>query len=110
MKTIFAIGSVLASVVASFVITWLVWEMGIEGRAFDCIDSIPWIPSDGFWTSIDTHQSAGDRLRPGWTWDELRRTRRAYQLAFVVISVAGSALSLRILRRISHEHSSANAA
>src|SRR5438270_6401175 len=100
MKTFLAIGSVLVSVIVSFVITWLAWEMRIEGRAFDCIDSIPWIPSDGFWTSIDTHQSAGDRIRPGWTWDELRRTRRAYRLSFVVIAVAGSALCLRIVRHI----------
>src|SRR5437867_11949205 len=99
MKTFLAVNSVLVCVIASFVITWLVWEMRIEGRGFDCIDSIPWIPADGFWTSIDTHESARDRIRPGWTWDELRRTRRAYEFAFVIIAVAGSALCFQVVRR-----------
>ena len=32
-----ALASLVLGVVASFVITWLAWEIQIEGHAYDCI-------------------------------------------------------------------------
>jgi hypothetical protein len=93
--------SVVGCLLASLLITWLVWETQIDGRAFRCTDGGPFSLSLGFWTSIDTHQSAGDPILPGWTWEKLRLTRRAYEVAFLALWIAGSALVFRVLRHIS---------
>src|SRR5438094_6813899 len=102
MRTFLRAVSVAGCLLASLVITWLVWETCIDGRAFRCVDAGPFTLSLGFWTTIETHQSAGDRILPGWTWEKLMLTRRAYELAFLALWFAGSSLALRAVRR--HEN------
>jgi hypothetical protein len=89
-------GSILGCLIASLVVTWFAWEILIEGRAFHCTDEGTF--SLGFWMNIDTHQSAGDRIQQGWTWEKLTFARRAYQLAFLTLWFAGSALAFRRFR------------
>src|SRR5262245_30424836 len=61
---VIALLSVLA---ASFISTWFVWETQISETAFHCTEE--GCLSIGFWMNPETHQSAGDQLMPGWTWE-----------------------------------------
>jgi|SRR6185312_1394337 len=56
------------------------WHIQIEPRAFQCWDSIGIF--DTYWQNIDEHSQAGDKLSPGWTWDEIKSARQVYIWAF----------------------------
>jgi hypothetical protein len=100
MRVIFPIlifsGSTLFSLAVSLVVTWFVWEATIYERAFHCTD-------DGldiaFWMSADTHESAGDIIQPGWTWDEVRTVNRMFMISFYALGLGGGWLLFRILYR-----------
>jgi hypothetical protein len=84
---------VVGCLLASLLSTWLVWEISIDGRAFHCTDE--GTLSLGFWTSAETHQSAGDRIQAGWTWEKLSRVNAFYKLAFLALWIGGSMLACR---------------
>lgn len=108
MKLAFTIATVVGCFLASLVITWLVREVQINGRAFSCTDSGPFTLSLGFWTSAATHQSAGDQIQPGWTWEKVEAVNGFYKLAFFALWIGGSLVALRLIRGAprgeSHEH------
>lgn len=101
MKIAFTIAAVVGCVVASLLITWFVWEMQIGGRAFHCTDAGPFTLSLAFWTSTDTHESAGDQIQPGWTWEKVAVVNGFYKLAFFALWIGGSMLVLRLIHRTS---------
>ncbi len=108
MKIPLTIASSAGCLVASLLVTWAVWEIQIDGRAFHCTDAGPFTLSVAFWTSANLHQSAGDQIQPGWTWDKVAVVNGYYELAFFALWVAGSMESFRFihkrLRTQSHEH------
>jgi hypothetical protein len=59
--------------------------------------------------SADTHESAGDQIQPGWTWDRLRTVNRLYKLAFLALGIGGSMVATRIIRRIFESESEGTA-
>jgi hypothetical protein len=89
-------GASLVSLVASLVITWFVWEILIYERAFHCIDGGL---SIAFWMSADTHESAGDIILPGWTWEKLKLVNGAFMMAFYALWISGSVMGYRILHK-----------
>ena len=99
MKIAFTIATVVGCLLASLLITWLVWEMQIDGRAFRCTDAGTFTLSLGFWTSADMHQSAGDQIQPGWTWEKVGAANGFYKLAFFVLWIGGSMVALRLFHR-----------
>jgi hypothetical protein len=72
----------------------------MPGRAFQCKDDGFDV---GFWMSADRHQSAGDNILPGWTWDKLEHVNEAYKLAFAVVWIGGSLVSFRLLKSLLQE-------
>ena len=88
MKTAFTITAAVGCLLASLLVTWLVWEIGIDGRAFHCTDA--GTLSLGFWTNAETHQSAGDQIQPGWTWEKLAEVNGFYKLAFFALWIGSS--------------------
>jgi hypothetical protein len=90
-KILWSVGCLLASLF----ITWLAWEMAIDGRAFHCTDA--GTLSLAFWTNAETHRSAGDLIQPGWTWEKLGFVNQLYTAAFLVLWVSGSMLSSRLI-------------
>ena len=82
------------SPVFAAVFTWFVWEVMIGDRAFRCNDGGL---SIAFWTSADTHKSAGDTIVPGWTWDKVRTVNGIFKLAFYALWLGGSMVGFRIL-------------
>ena len=81
-----AVGGLLVATAA----VWLGWLVQIEGRAFQCNDSVGPVA----WPSTDMslHRQAGDTLSPGWTWEKIERVGRGYQVAFFLLWVGGTAL------------------
>src|SRR4051812_17388785 len=72
----------LGGLVFSIIITVAVWNIQIEGKAFQCNDG----PGLGaFWINMVTHRGAGDTVSPGWTWDKLQAVRIDYEIAFYLI-------------------------
>ncbi len=85
----------LGCLFASLAITWLVWELTIDGRAFRCTDA--GTLSLAFWTSAATHESAGDQIAPGWTWEKLAFVNWLYKLAVIVLCIGGTTVVSRLL-------------
>ena len=85
----------LGCLFGSLAITWLVWELAIDGRAFRCTDA--GTLSLAFWTSAATHEAAGDQIAPGWTWEKLSLVNWLYKVAFVFLWMGGTAVLSRIL-------------
>jgi len=85
----------LACLLASLAVTWLVWELAIDGSAFRCTDA--GTLSDAFWTSASMHESAGDQIAPGWTWEKLAFVNRLYKVAFFLLWIGGTAVVSRLL-------------
>ena len=112
MKTTDRIARVLISVggglFISLLITLLVWNVQIEGRAFQCTDDVGF---GLFWEKLSNHERAGDKLSSGWTWQKLRVARLAYTTTFYLIWVA-SALSIgqTLQRRVGRTKFSATVA
>lgn len=75
--------------------TWLVWELAIDGRAFRCTDA--GTLSEAFWTNVTLHESAGDQLAPGWTWERLAFVNWLYKVAFIILWLGGTAVCSRLL-------------
>jgi len=100
MGTFTKVASVVGCLIASLIVTGLVWESFVNGRAFRCTDECTL--SLGPWTSIDTHQSAGDCIQPGWTWERLSLVRRVCLLDFIALWFGGSRILFRVFRR--HEN------
>jgi len=71
--------------------------MEIPDKAFHCND-IGF--SVGFWMSADVHQGAGDKILPGWTWEELKIVNRNYKIAFYTLWIGGSAFAFWVIRSI----------
>jgi hypothetical protein len=84
--------------VASAFITWLVWEMHMEGRAFRCVDAGLFTISIGPWSHAETHCSAGDQLQPGWTWQKVALVNMLYKVGFIALWIGSSVIALRIIR------------
>jgi hypothetical protein len=89
-------GSAFLSLAISLAVTWFVWEMLIYERAFHCIDGGL---SLAFWTSASIHQSAGDIIQPGWTWEKLKIVNGIFKAAFYALWLCGSVIGFRILYR-----------
>ena len=87
----------LGGVVLATVITVGAWRVQIEPRAFQCEDDVGIF--DTYWESIDGHRGAGDKLSPGWTWDEIKTAREIYIGAFYLIWAAGSFIPVWLVSR-----------
>src|SRR5690348_9047324 len=96
MNALARVAWIIGCLMASLVVSWLVWELFVEGQAYQCTDA--GTLSLGPWMSADTHRSAGDRIQPGWTWDRVILARRLCLLSFVVLWFAGSKIVLRVFR------------
>src|SRR5438105_9429037 len=86
--------AILSVLAVGFISTWFVWETQISERAFHCTEE--GCLSIGFWMSPETHQAAGDKIMPGWTWEKVAVVRRLYQAAFLSLSLAGAVAAFRI--------------
>ena len=86
----------IGGLILSAFITFVGWFIQIEPRAFQCWDGPP---IDAYWGSIDDHEGAGDKISPGWTWDEIRTWREVYIGAFFAIWTASSFVCFRIISR-----------
>ena len=91
----------LGCLIPSLFITWLVWEMQIDGRVFRCTDA--GFFSSAFWLSAETHKSAGDKILAGWTWEKLELVNTIYQSAFFVLWLGGTTVAFGILRASANE-------
>lgn len=96
-----AVATICASLLVSLVVTWLAYELFVPERAFHCNDG--GVPS-AFWTSADTHRTAGDRILPGWTWEKLRLVNNIYEFAFFGLWMGGAVGSFRISRSIVRDY------
>ena len=76
------------------VITVGAWQVQIEPRAFQCWDDVGIF--DTYWESIDGHRNAGDKISPGWTWDEIKTIRYIYIGAFALIWAGSSLIPFRL--------------
>ena len=98
MKPLFAIllfvTSGFSCLIVSLIVTWFVWEAQVPDRVFRCNDVGI---SLAFWTSADIHESAGDTILPGHTWDGFRRLNEAYKIAFYTLWIVGSLALFRLL-------------
>jgi hypothetical protein len=96
-KFMLFVACALGGVVLATVITVGAWQVQIEPRAFRCWDDVGIF--DTYWDSIDAHRSAGDKISPGWTWDEIKTTRESYIGAFYLIWAASSLIPFRLVSR-----------
>lgn len=95
--------SVLSGAILSTIVTIAAWNVQIEPRAFQCNDSV-W-PFNEYWTSMESHESAGDTLSPGWTWERLKNVRILYISAFYLIWTATGSIVFKTVSRKSPEAS-----
>jgi hypothetical protein len=100
----FGLIAVFGGLVFSTIITLAVWNIQIEGRAFQCNDG----PGLGaFWADVDTHRGAGDTISPGWTWEKLKIVRIDYEIAFYSLwsltSIGAFLAVLQISKRVARE-------
>lgn len=51
----------------------------------------------------DTHEAAGDKILPGWTWGKLRMVNRIYEFVFFLLWIGGSVIAFRALHPILKE-------
>jgi hypothetical protein len=80
---------------------WLLVTFGVddfyEGRvhekAFHCTDDCGF----GLFTSMNSHQAAGDTLCPGWTWDKIEAVRLVYERVFYALWLGGSSIIFLLL-------------
>jgi len=92
----------------SLLITLLVWNVQIEGRAFKCTDDVGF---GCFWENLSNHEQAGDKLSSGWTWQKLRRARFVYATAFYLIwAVSALWIGQKLQRRVGRTKFSATVA
>ena len=96
-KLLYAIPLVLLIGFLTYVLVWTIWVSRIEKRAFVCNDQVLPVCIEGFWTDIDLHQSAGDKILPGWTWDEVHVAANVCRVAFLIIWGFGSMVMLKFL-------------
>ena len=96
-KVILSAFCVFGGVVIAALVTVGAWHIQIEPRAFQCWDSIGIF--DTYWDDIDLHRGAGDKISPGWTWEEIKTAREVYIWAFFGISIASSAGLYRLISR-----------
>jgi hypothetical protein len=85
-----------ASLIASLVITWVVWRIQITDKAFHCTDD----NVSGFWCDMDTHRDSGDTLLSTWTWGELKIVRIIYEIVFYILWIGGGLLVFRMFLRL----------
>ncbi|GEM_PF-6332135 len=71
------------------------WHIQIEPRAFQCWDSVGIF--DTYWEGIDEHRGAGDKISPGWTWDEIKIAREIYIGAFFSIWAASALIPFGLI-------------
>jgi hypothetical protein len=100
MSTFRKVAWIIGCLVASLLVTWLLWELFVEGTVYRCTDA--GTLSLGPWMSVDSHQSAGDRIQSGWTWERVTLIRRVCLFAFVALWLGGSRIALRLFRH--HEN------
>jgi hypothetical protein len=94
--TVFAISAAFGFAV-SLGITMAAWEP-FEDRAFQCTDKMGGI----FWCSIGTHQSAGDTILHGWTWERIRAVQACYVVGFITLWLSIAAAPALLPRKESH--------
>jgi len=90
-RSIVILVSALGALAIASVAVWLGWLLQIEGRAYQCDDTV-W-PVAWFSTDMTSHRQAGDTLSPSWTWEEIEGIGRAYRAAFILMWVGIAALS-----------------
>jgi hypothetical protein len=104
MKTITTIVLVVAAtlgcLVVSLFITWCAWEIQLGGSAFHCTDDGL---SIAFWESASTHETAGDKIIPGWTWQKVRIANAIYELCFFALWIGGSIVTFRAIGSITKD-------
>jgi hypothetical protein len=88
------VASGLVGLALSYVVTMVAWNF-IEPLMFRCWDDVPFILIA---ESIDTHRLAGDKLCPGWTWEEAKMVKLIYWVSFLSLWFAIAAAP-RWLRR-----------
>ena len=93
--TILAAISAWVSLLASFLVVTMVWNVWVEGRAFRCTDAAG---VGMFWTDLHEHRAAGDPVSPGWTWDQIGRRQRTYEWSFAALWISGGILLYFLLR------------
>lgn len=94
-------GAMIASMVVAFFVTWLAWELWIPERAFHCTDDGF---SIGFWTSANLHETGGDKILPGWTWEKLDRVNNLYEAVFFVMWIGGGLGAFHVSRTILRDY------
>ena len=89
MKRIIVIAvSIVGGITFAWCMTCLLWNIQIEGRAFQCDD---WIPFANFETDMSNHREAADTLSPGWTWEKIEGIGRMYRVGFFVLWAGATA-------------------
>ena len=105
MKTItimvLVVVATLACLVLSLFITWFAWEIQIDGTAFRCNDDGL---SIAFWQSANTHEAAGDKIMPGWTWQKVSFVNGIYELCFFALWIGGSIAAFRAIGSIMEDY------
>src|SRR5690349_20866172 len=96
-KSALIVGCGLGGAVLSTVITIAVWNILVEPRLFQCTDSV-W-PFNEYWESLDTHASAGDKLSPGWTWEDLESVRALFIVSFFLLWILSVVVPGRMILR-----------
>ena len=84
--------------VFSTLVTTIAWSIQIEPRAFQCNDSCGW-PFDNYWTSMDDHRRAGDKISTGWTWEQLEGIRWIYIAVFLLLWITPIFIPFRMIKR-----------
>src|SRR5436853_5941203 len=87
--------SAWVSLLVSFLVITIVWNVQVEGRAFRCTDAAG---VGMFWTDLHEHQAAEDSLSRGWTWDQIGTRQLIYEWAFVGLWLLGGITMYFVLR------------
>ena len=90
-QILLVVAAVLMGWLTAAALLWLGWSTQIEGRAFRCNDDT--YPFVWFSTDLNAHQSAGDAIGAGWTWEKIRRVQRLYQAAYYPLWLLVTALA-----------------
>jgi hypothetical protein len=77
--------SISGGFLISLILTLAVWNLQIEHRAFQCTDDCGF---GGFFEDMQAHHNAGDKVLPGWSWQDIYDAKLAYTVAFYLIWVA----------------------
>ncbi len=91
----------IVTLVFAFFVTWFAWELWIPERVFYCTDD--GFPT-GFWTSANLHETGGDKILPGWTWEKFDRVNHFCEAVFFVLWIGGGVGAFQVTRIILRDY------